>query len=120
MNRVALIADTVFDGVTQHQKAAVVIVGDTIREVRAASALPRHIPTLELPQTAWLAPGFIDLRDPPARQSASRSGLSLTGERCAMIHDPTCSTGSVTSRSNGFKGMCFERPASALTRSPLR
>ncbi|MGA8401189.1 MAG: N-acetylglucosamine-6-phosphate deacetylase [Stellaceae bacterium] len=62
MNEFALVADTVFDGTALHRHAAVVIGGDAIREVTAASVLPRDIPTISLPERAWLAPGFIDLQ----------------------------------------------------------
>jgi N-acetylglucosamine-6-phosphate deacetylase len=41
---------------------AVIITGDTIEEIRAASALPPAIPRLALPPHMWLAPGFIDLQ----------------------------------------------------------
>jgi N-acetylglucosamine-6-phosphate deacetylase len=44
------------------EDAAVVIVGDTIRDVGPAGAVPRDIPMIRLPQRAWLAPGFIDLQ----------------------------------------------------------
>jgi N-acetylglucosamine-6-phosphate deacetylase len=62
MKAVAIVADTVFDGDALHQKAAVVIAGDTIEEVTAADALPPGIAAVTLPQQAWLAPGFIDLQ----------------------------------------------------------
>jgi N-acetylglucosamine-6-phosphate deacetylase len=62
MNAFAVVADTVFDGVATHHGAAVVIGGDTIRDVGAADALPRDIPVVALPPRAWLAPGFIDLQ----------------------------------------------------------
>lgn len=62
MNEFALAADTVFDGVTAHPKAAVVIAADAIREVMPAIDVPRHLPLLSLPEGAWLAPGFIDLQ----------------------------------------------------------
>lgn len=62
MNEFALVADTVFDGFTCHPKAAVVIAGDSIREVMPAVDVPHHFPTHSLPEGAWLAPGFIDLQ----------------------------------------------------------
>ena len=62
MNEFALVADTVFDGIAPHPKAAVVIAGDSIREVMPAIDVPRDLPTLSLPEGAWLAPGFIDLQ----------------------------------------------------------
>ena len=62
MSEFALVADTVFDGVTLHRDAAVVIAGDTIRNVMPSHGLPSDIPTTSLPKQAWLAPGFIDLQ----------------------------------------------------------
>jgi N-acetylglucosamine-6-phosphate deacetylase len=62
MSEFALVADTVFDGVTLHREAAVVIAGDTIRGVTSVGGLPSDIPTTRLPKQLWLAPGFIDLQ----------------------------------------------------------
>lgn len=62
MNEFALVAETVFDGITLHRDAAVVIAGDTIREVLPATDVRGAIPTTTLPHKAWLAPGFVDLQ----------------------------------------------------------
>lgn len=62
MNAFALVADTVFDGITTHHGAAVIIADGTIREVvRPTEVLP-ELPTTPLPKGTWLAPGFIDLQ----------------------------------------------------------
>jgi len=62
MSDFALVADTVFDGLAIHRDAAVVIEGDTIRDITPTTGLPSGIPTTRLPAKAWLAPGFIDLQ----------------------------------------------------------
>lgn len=53
-------ADHVFDGTTVHYDCAVVIEGSRIRGIVPRHELPRTIPVRQLPQGAWLAPGFID------------------------------------------------------------
>jgi N-acetylglucosamine-6-phosphate deacetylase len=58
----AVAADHVFDGVSLHARAAVVIERSSIVAVVPQPELPADIPVFALPQAAWLAPGFIDLQ----------------------------------------------------------
>jgi N-acetylglucosamine-6-phosphate deacetylase len=58
----AVAAEHVFDGVSLHAKAAVVIERSSIRAVVPQSELPADIQVCTLPPAAWLAPGFIDLQ----------------------------------------------------------
>jgi N-acetylglucosamine-6-phosphate deacetylase len=60
--RHAIVADTVFDGTALHQGCAVIIEGTTIVELIARGDLPAGIPRRDLPEGAWLAPGFIDVQ----------------------------------------------------------
>lgn len=59
--RHAVAADFVFDGVTLHQDAAVVVEGATIARL-IARVEAGDIVTTALPRGVWLAPGFIDLQ----------------------------------------------------------
>jgi len=58
----AVAAEHVFDGVSLHARAAVMIEGSTIAAVVPRSELPAGITICALPEAAWLAPGFIDLQ----------------------------------------------------------
>jgi N-acetylglucosamine-6-phosphate deacetylase len=58
----AIAADHVFDGTVVHERAAVILDGAHIVDLVATSGLPRTMPIRELPEDAWLAPGFIDLQ----------------------------------------------------------
>jgi N-acetylglucosamine-6-phosphate deacetylase len=58
----AIAADRVFDGAIVHDDMAVAIEGDRIVKLVARADLPRTMPTYELPEGAWLAPGFIDIQ----------------------------------------------------------
>jgi len=58
----AVAAEHIFDGVSLHARAAVVIERSSIRAVVPQSELPAEIAVCALPQAAWLAPGFIDLQ----------------------------------------------------------
>ena len=58
----AVAADTVFDGVTAHAHAAVLIEGTQIAGIVPRHAVPAAAPVHALPQGIWLAPGFIDLQ----------------------------------------------------------
>jgi N-acetylglucosamine-6-phosphate deacetylase len=60
--RSALAAGHVFDGVRLHESSAVVLDGSCIAAVVPRSELPSGIMVHELPEGAWLAPGFIDLQ----------------------------------------------------------
>jgi N-acetylglucosamine-6-phosphate deacetylase len=60
--RHAIAADTVFDGTVPHRQYAVVIEAGTITAVLPRHDLPRDVPVRELPDGAWLAPGFIDVQ----------------------------------------------------------
>jgi N-acetylglucosamine-6-phosphate deacetylase len=59
---VAVAAGHVFDGVTLHADAAVVIDRSSIVAVVPRSELPADVMVRELPEGAWLSPGFIDLQ----------------------------------------------------------
>src|SRR6516165_8967560 len=58
----AIAADHVFDGTAVRERTAVVVDGARIVDLVPTSDLPRTISIRELPDDAWLAPGFIDLQ----------------------------------------------------------
>jgi N-acetylglucosamine-6-phosphate deacetylase len=58
----AVAAPCIFDGVALHTDSAVLIDGDTIAAVVSRSELSGAIPRVDLPEPAWLAPGFIDIQ----------------------------------------------------------
>ena len=58
----AIAADHVFDGTVVHEHTAVVLDGARIVDLVPTSDLPRTMTFRELPEDAWLAPGFIDLQ----------------------------------------------------------
>jgi N-acetylglucosamine-6-phosphate deacetylase len=58
----AVAARRVFDGVEVRNDCAVVVDGGKIQTVLPRAEIPNAIPTLELPDSAWLAPGFIDIQ----------------------------------------------------------
>jgi N-acetylglucosamine-6-phosphate deacetylase len=58
----AVAAEHVFDGVDLHARAAVMIERSNILGVVPQSELPADVAVYALPETAWLAPGFIDLQ----------------------------------------------------------
>ena len=58
----AVAASRVFDGARLHDNAAVVIDGTHIVGVAPRRELSATIPVRELPDGAWLAPGFIDIQ----------------------------------------------------------
>jgi len=60
--RHAVAADTVFDGATAHRDHVVVIEAGTITALMPRRDLPRGLPVQELPDGAWLTPGFIDVQ----------------------------------------------------------
>jgi N-acetylglucosamine-6-phosphate deacetylase len=60
--RHAVAAGTVFDGTALYRDHAVIIDGGTIGAVVPTRELPRGLPVRELPEDAWLAPGFIDVQ----------------------------------------------------------
>ena len=60
--RHAIVADTVFDGAALHHGAAVVIEGAVIVGLMAREDLSARVPRRDLPEGAWLAPGFIDVQ----------------------------------------------------------
>ncbi|HVH75444.1 MAG TPA: N-acetylglucosamine-6-phosphate deacetylase [Stellaceae bacterium] len=55
-------ADTVFDGVRTHRGCAVVVEGELIAALLPRRDLPADMPVRDLPDGAWLAPGFIDIQ----------------------------------------------------------
>ena len=58
----AIAADHIFDGTAVRERTAVVVDGARIVDLVPTSDLPRTISIRELPDDAWLAPGFIDLQ----------------------------------------------------------
>jgi N-acetylglucosamine-6-phosphate deacetylase len=58
----AVAARHVFDGVEVRNDCAVVVDGSKIEAVLPRAEIAKAIPTLELPDNAWLAPGFIDIQ----------------------------------------------------------
>src|SRR5262249_51837150 len=60
--RFAVAADTIFDGSTKHENAAVIIKGSDIARIVRQSQLPPDLEIRKLPPGAWLAPGFIDIQ----------------------------------------------------------
>src|SRR5262245_63325790 len=58
----AIAADHVFDGTVVHERTAVVVDGARIVDLVPTSDLPQTMSIRELPDDAWLAPGFIDLQ----------------------------------------------------------
>ncbi len=58
----AVAADHVFDGVVLHRDAAVIIEGARIVGLAPRSAASASMATRDLPDGAWLAPGFIDVQ----------------------------------------------------------
>ncbi|MBV8240034.1 MAG: N-acetylglucosamine-6-phosphate deacetylase, partial [Hyphomicrobiales bacterium] len=58
----AIAADHVFDGTAVRERTAVVVDGARIVDLVPTRDLPRTMSIRELPDDAWLAPGFIDLQ----------------------------------------------------------
>jgi N-acetylglucosamine-6-phosphate deacetylase len=58
----AIVADTIFDGEAAREGHAVVVEGARIINVVPRRDLPAAVPVDELPEGAWLAPGFIDVQ----------------------------------------------------------
>jgi N-acetylglucosamine-6-phosphate deacetylase len=58
----AVAARHVFDGIEVRNDCAVVVDGSRIEAVLPRAEIATGIPTLELPDNAWLAPGFIDIQ----------------------------------------------------------
>jgi N-acetylglucosamine-6-phosphate deacetylase len=58
----AVAARRVFDGAAVRENAAVLIEGQQIAAVIPRTELPARMPVRELPEDAWLAPGFIDIQ----------------------------------------------------------
>jgi N-acetylglucosamine-6-phosphate deacetylase len=58
----AVVADHVFDGALVHPASAVLIQGSRIVDLVPRRELPQRVRVHDLPQGAWLAPGFIDIQ----------------------------------------------------------
>jgi N-acetylglucosamine-6-phosphate deacetylase len=58
----AIAASCVFDGAIAHRNAAVILTGDRIDGVVQRADLPGDLSVYEMPEGAWLAPGFIDIQ----------------------------------------------------------
>jgi N-acetylglucosamine-6-phosphate deacetylase len=58
----AIAADCVFDGAATHRNVAVVVEGSRIAAIVPRAEAPANVPTRNLPDGAWLAPGFVDLQ----------------------------------------------------------
>lgn len=60
--RYAIAADQLFDGAIVHQHAAAMIDGQRIVGLVPRREVPTRMTILDLPEDAWLAPGFIDIQ----------------------------------------------------------
>jgi N-acetylglucosamine-6-phosphate deacetylase len=58
----AVAARTLFDGVNLRKNAAVLIRGEQIVGIFGRDEISSSVPVQELPDTIWLAPGFIDIQ----------------------------------------------------------
>jgi N-acetylglucosamine-6-phosphate deacetylase len=58
----AIAARTLFDGVDVRSDAAVLIRGGQIVGISGRDDVPASVPVQELPDSVWLAPGFIDIQ----------------------------------------------------------
>jgi N-acetylglucosamine-6-phosphate deacetylase len=58
----AIVANHVFDGAAVREHTAVIVDGSRIADLVPVAALPPEISIRNLPEGAWLAPGFIDLQ----------------------------------------------------------
>lgn len=58
----AIVAETVFDGQTKHNDAAVLIDKSNVIGVVPRSGVPTDLSIRNLPPGSWLTPGFIDLQ----------------------------------------------------------
>jgi N-acetylglucosamine-6-phosphate deacetylase len=103
----ALAASHVFDGVRLRDNAAVIIEGTRIAGVVERRELPATMRRHELPDGAWLAPGFIDIQvngggdmlfnDAPTRQTirtivAAHRKLGTTAMLPTLISDSLTTT----------------------------
>ncbi|MDQ4060660.1 MAG: N-acetylglucosamine-6-phosphate deacetylase, partial [Pseudomonadota bacterium] len=61
-DRHAVAADRIFDGSILHDGYAVVIEGSRIAGLVPRRDVPGGVPVVDLPEGAWLAPGFIDVQ----------------------------------------------------------
>jgi N-acetylglucosamine-6-phosphate deacetylase len=58
----AVAARTLFDGVNLRERSAVLIRGERIVGIARRDEVSSSVPVQDLPDTVWLAPGFIDLQ----------------------------------------------------------
>jgi N-acetylglucosamine-6-phosphate deacetylase len=58
----AVAARMLFDGVNLRENATIVIRGERIVSVSGRNEISSSVPVLELPDTIWLVPGFIDIQ----------------------------------------------------------
>ncbi len=58
----AIAARTIFDGVDLHENAAVIVRGEKIVALVPRDEVSQSLAVRELPDEAWLAPGFIDIQ----------------------------------------------------------
>lgn len=58
----AIAADSVFDGAAVRVHHAVIVEGDLIAAIVPRPEVPNSLPVHQLPDGAWLAPGFIDVQ----------------------------------------------------------
>ena len=116
----AVAAARVFDGFAVRENAAVVV-----EETRIAAVVPRTelavtIPTHDLPENAWLAPGFIDIQvngggdvlfnDEPApdvvrRIAAAHRKLGTTSLLPTLISDTPEKTGAALAATEALMGI---------------
>ena len=60
--RYAVAAAAIFDGAVMHDNGAVILEGESIAALVPRREVPAGIVLHELPDGAWLAPGFIDVQ----------------------------------------------------------
>jgi len=130
--RHAIVADTVFDGAVVHRDCAVVIEGGDILALLPRYELPVSVPVRDLPDGAWLAPGFIDVQvngggdalfnDTPTPEGIAaivaahrRFGTTtllptLISDTTAKMRAASAAVNAVMAREPGVLGVHFEGP----------
>ncbi len=58
----AVAGHRVFDGAVVHEDAAVMVDGGQVAAIVPRTQVPNRTPVHDLPENAWLAPGFIDIQ----------------------------------------------------------
>src|SRR5262245_11541969 len=91
----AIAADHVFDGTVVRDRTAVVVDGARIVDLVPTSELPRTMSIRALPDDAWLAPGFIDLRvnggaDVLFNDQPTVKAFAASPRRTENLEQPVC------------------------------